>query len=112
MKTGDNDNPGFLDQKEYPVRERANPGPPPVFIDHRELQRRGSYRLDRVLYRLNESRAQLGTDGVIMREGLPQLRVGLRQPDYGQSHRPLCRSALTCSHGMTSAGFSRYRAAR
>src|SRR5947207_564675 len=93
--------PGFPPRGKKSHRENVEPGPPPVFIDRSEKKWSGSYRLDRFLYRLNKSCAQFGTDGVIMRKRLFQLGVGFRQPDYWQRHRPLCRSVLTCSHGMT-----------
>jgi hypothetical protein len=59
MKARNHHYPAFVDQKENPVGEPTNPGPPPVFIDHREPQRPGCDGLDRFFNRLNKSGARV-----------------------------------------------------
>ncbi len=45
-------------------------------------------------------------------EAFPEVCIGLGYPDDRQRHSFLNRSALTCSHGMTSVGLWSYCAMR
>jgi len=107
MKAGEYKYPIWLLDEKQPVRKAPNPSPPPVFLDHGEVQRvcRNSfYRFSHCVGEAySQFRANLGVPG----HGCLQLGISIGQP-YDRQRHCLKRSALTCSQGITAEGSCSY----
>lgn len=104
--------PRLFYEEEYPIRESAHSGGPPSLFYYRIMQRGHSNLLDCIRHRLREPLRKFREDTFVPRQCFFQFCVRLRQPNNRKRHCLLSRSALTCSHGMTSEGFSSYLATR
>src|SRR5579872_358216 len=105
VETGNHNNPRLFHEEEYPIRESPHSGAPPSLLYYRILQRGPGNLLDCIPHRLREPLPKLRKDTFVPRQCFFQFCVRLRQPNNRKRHRRLNRSALTCSHGMTSEGF-------
>lgn len=112
VEAGDYHNPALLKFEEYAVRKASHPRAAAVPVDDKELQGMFSNCLNRSFDRQGETLPKPGTDLVIPRPRFQQILISLWGPDDREGHGFLNRPALTCGHGMTSAGFCSCRAMR